>query len=192
MKMICLKYYTGLLLLLILATSCKKVIDLDLRNQTGELVIEGNFTNAIETQVVKLSRNVPFTSNNNYPAVTRAYVTMDNHHGRIVTFNEGPAGYYSIDSLGGILGRTYTLSVVVGGKTYTADSTMPQEAVVLDSIAARPNIFDSGKGKKTITVYFQDPGEIANQYRFVLFVNHVQVNSIFTFNDEFVNGKYVS
>ena len=141
--MIRLKYYTGLLLLLIAASSCKKVIDIDLRNQSGQLVIEGNFTDVIDTQVVKLSRNVPFTSTNTYPPVTGASVTMDNHHGRIVTFNEGPAGYYSVFPLGGTLGRTYTLSVVVDGKTYKADSTMPDE-VALDSIAARPNIFDSG------------------------------------------------
>ena len=189
--MIHLKYYTGLFLLLILATSCKKVIDLDLRNQSGELVIEGNFTDVIDTQVVKLSRNVPFTSTNTYPPVTGASVTMDNHHGRIVTFTEGPAGFYSVSPLGGTLGRTYTLSVVVAGKTYKADSTMPDE-VALDSIAARPSIFDAGKGKKTITVYFQDPGDTTNQYRFVLWVNHVQVKTVFAFNDEFVNGKYVS
>src|ERR1700744_6554734 len=125
MKMICLKYYTGLLLLLILATSCKKVIDIDLRNQTGELVIEANYTNVIGPQVVTLSRNVPFTSTNTYPPVTGATVTMENHHGTITTFTEGPAGYYSVNPLGGIYGRTYTLSVVVDGKTYTADSTMP-------------------------------------------------------------------
>jgi hypothetical protein len=191
MKMICLKYYTGLLIVLMLATSCKKVIDLDLRNQSGELVIEANFTNVIDTQVVKLSRNVPFTATNTYPPVTGASVTMDNHHGRIITFTEGPAGFYSVSPLGGTYGRTYTLSVAAGGKTYTADSTMP-EVVALDSISAKPSIFDSGKGQKTVTAYFQDPGEAVNQYRFVMYVNHVQVKTIFTFNDEFVNGKYVS
>jgi hypothetical protein len=191
MKMISLKYFTGLLLLFILATSCKKVIDIDLRNQSGELVIEGNFTDVIDTQVVKLSRNVPFTGTNTYPPVTGASVTMDNHHGRITTFTEGPAGFYSVSPLGGIPGRTYTLSVVVDGKTYTADSTMPQ-VVAMDSITARPSIFDNGKGQKVITVYFRDPPGVANQYRFVLFVNHVQVKDVFAYDDEFVNGKYVS
>src|SRR6201996_9654460 len=148
MKIINLKYYTALLLLALIITSCQKVIQLDLGNESGKLVIEANFTDVVSTQSVKLSRNVPFTSTNTYPPVTGAKVTMDNHHGRIVTFNEGPAGYYSVFPLGGTLGRTYTLSVVVDGKTYKADSTMPDE-VVLDSIAARPSIFDSGKGKKT-------------------------------------------
>jgi hypothetical protein len=192
MKIITLKYYIGVFIIILAATGCRKVIDLNLGNHTGELVIEANFTYENGTQVVKLSRNVPFTNTNTYPAVTGATVTMDNHHGRIIQFNEGPAGYYSVDQLGGTLGRTYTMTVVVGGKTYTADSTMPQKEVQLDSITSRGSIFDNKKGQKLITVYFQDPPKVANQYRFVMFVNHVQVKTVFAFNDDFSDGKYVN
>lgn len=191
MKIINLKYYTALLLLALIATSCQKVIKLDLGNQSGQLVIEANFTDQVSTQVVKLSRNVPFTSTNTYPPVTGATVTMDNHHGRIITFNETSPGYYSIDSIGGIYGRTYTMSVVTGGTTYNADSTMPQ-LVVLDSIASATNIFSNKDNTRMISVYFQDPAGIPNYYRFILWVNGVQVKSVFAFDDQFFDGKYVN
>lgn len=191
MNIATLKYFTGLLLLLLLATSCRKVIDLNLGNHTGELVIEGNFTNEVGTQVVKLSRNVPFTNTNTYPAVTGATVILDNHHGRLIPFVEGPAGTYTVTQLGGILGRTYTLNVTVDGKTYTANSTMPG-FVGLDSITSARNFLNKNDSQRMVTVYFKDPVLDTNQYRFVMKVNHVQVKGIFAFNDEFLNGKYVN
>jgi hypothetical protein len=191
MRIINLKYYTALLLILLIAASCRKVINLDLGNNTGQLVIEGNITNEAGTQYVTLSRNVPFTSTNTYPAVTGATVIFDNNNGKRVQLTEGPAGTYAINNAYGTAGRTYTLSVAADGKTYTANSTMP-EVVVLDSISSKSSIFDASKNKRQITVFFQDPPDISNQYRFILFVNKVQAKSIFAFDDEFINGKYVN
>ena len=193
MKLINLKYYVSTVVIALTMASCTKVIDLKLGDKTGELVIEANFTYEHGTQVVKLSRNVPFTSANTYPAVTGATVTMDNHHGRILQFTERTPGYYAVDSIGGTLGRTYTMSVTTAdGKTYTADSTMPTQEVPLDSVSSKSNIFDGSKGKKTITIYFDDPAGIKNQYRFVLYVNNVQVKNVFAYNDDFIDGKSVS
>jgi hypothetical protein len=87
-------------------------------------------------------------------------------------------------------GETYSLAVTTGGKTYTAKSTMPA-VVTLDSISAKPDIFNASKGQRIITVHFQDPGNIPNQYRFIMYVNGVQVKSVFAFDDEFIDGKYV-
>lgn len=186
-----LKYFAGLLLILFFSTSCRKVINLDLGNHTGQLVIEGNITNVVGTQYVKISRNVPFTNTNDYPAVTGATVILDNNNGRRVQLTEGPAGTYSINNAFATTGRTYTLSVTTDGKTYTASSTIPA-IVPLDSIAAKGSLFNSSKGRKTITVFFKDPSKIPNQYRFVMNVNSVQVNSVFAFNDDFTDGKYIN
>ena len=190
MKLTRLKYYTAALLL-IMVVSCKKVIQLDLGNDSGKLVIEGNITNDPGAQIVKLSRNVPFTSTNTYPPVTGATVTMDNNNGRVAQLKEGPAGTYVLDTAYATAGRTYTLSVTVDGKTYKASSTTP-EAVAMDSIASANNILDTKDNKRMITVYFNDPPNVRNQYRFVMYVNHVQVKTIFAFDDEFIDGKHVT
>ena len=184
-----LKYFLVFAAIAALA-SCKKVIDLNLGNVSNQLVIEGNITNIPGPQYVTLSRNVPFTSPNVYPAVTGATVTIADNRGNQYPMTEGPAGTYSIPNAFGFGSRTYTLTVNADGKTYTAKSTMPG-TVVLDSITDKPNYFNAGSGRKVITVHFQDPAGIANQYRFIMHVNSVQVNSIFAFDDEFIDGKHV-
>jgi hypothetical protein len=191
MKRNSLKYFICIPVILLVFSSCKKVIQLDLGNHTGELVIESNITNVYGPQYVKLSRNVPFTNTNIYPAVTGAVVSINDDNGRQYQLTEGPAGTYSVNQVNGVTGRTYTLSVTTGGKTYIAKSTMPQ-VVALDSITSKDSFFDASKGRKMITVYFQDPPNVPNQYRFVMYVNGVQVKTIFSFSDEFIDGKYVT
>jgi len=185
------KYYFIVLLSVFMFSSCKKVINLDLGNVSGELVIEGNITNVPGAQSVTLSRNVPFTTTNVYPAVTGATVFIKDDKGHQYPLTEGPLGTYSIATAAGVSGNNYTLSVITGGKTYTASSTMPG-ALQLDSISAKPNYFDASSGEKVITVHFQDTPGTPNQYRFVMYVNKVQVKSIFAFDDEFIDGKYVN
>jgi len=191
MKLMRLKYYTGLLLIAAMALSCKKVIKLDLGNDSGKLVIEGNITDKFGKQYVKLSRNVPFTGTNTYPPVTGALITIDNNQGGIAQFKEGPAGTYVLDSAYATAGRTYTLSVTTGDKTYKANSTLP-DYVLMDSIATSNNILDKSDNKRMMTVYFNDPAGVKNQYRFLMFVNSKQVNNIFAFDDQFIDGKHVT
>ena len=188
--MIKLKYYSCLLFILLTAASCRKVIDLKLDNNSGQLVIEANITDIPGRQFVRISRNVPFTDPNTYPPVTGATVILDNNHGNRYPLKEDANGLYYLDNAYGTYGRTYTLNVLVDGKTYLASSTMPQ-VVTLDSIASKSSYIGNAD-KRLITVFFKDPGEVVNQYRFVMYVNHVQVNSIFAFNDDFINGKYVN
>jgi len=191
MKRTSLKYFICIPVILLAFASCKKIIQLDLGNRTGELVIEANLTNVYGPQYVKLSRNVPFTNTNTYPAVTGAAVSISDGLGHHYDLTEGPAGTYSIDQVNGVAGVTYTLSVTTGGQTYTAKSTMPQ-MVALDSITSKASLFDASKGRKMITIYFQDPPKVANQYRVVMLVNGVQVKNVFSFSDEFIDGKYVT
>jgi hypothetical protein len=190
MKAINFKYYTFLLVISLLACSCQKVINLELRDETGQLVIEGNFTDERGAQYVKLSRNVPFTNTNTYPAVSGATVTIDNNNGRHFQLTEGPEGTYFVNPATGVAGRNYTLTVVAGGKTYTASSIMPAK-VKLDSITFKENFFDSSNKKRLVTVHFVDPVNQPNYYRFVLYVNKVQVKTIFAFDDQFIDGRHV-
>jgi len=169
--------------------SCKRDINLKLNNNTGLLVIEGNITNIREPQYIKLSENVPFTSSNTYPPVTGATVTVTDNTGNVYHFNEGPAGTYTIINMEGISGNTYTMNVLTNGKNYTAVSTMP-DVVNLDSITSAGSQFGKGN-QRQISVHYLDPPGEANQYRFIVYVNSVQVDDIFATNDQFTNGRNV-
>jgi Domain of unknown function (DUF4249) len=183
---------TALYLFSLLAfVSCTKVIDLKLGNNTGELVIEGNITNTAGPQVIKLSTNVPFSNTNTYPPVAGAMVSVSDQAGSTYPFTEGPPGTYSNSQLTGIPGNTYTMTVTANGKTYTATSVMPG-VVNLDSLTSKNEVIQTSDHKKVVTVYYQDPTGAANQYRFVLYVNNVQANDIYAFNDQFNDGRYVS
>jgi len=181
----------AILIIAAVAQSCNKVIDLNLGNDSGKLVIEANITNVGGPQYVTLTRNVPFTSTNIYPPVTGATVGVSDDKGNNYPFTEISPGVYSNALLSGAAGSAYTMTVTTGGAIYKATSIMPK-AVVLDSITSKTNDFDPKKHRREITVHFQDPAGVANQYRFLLYVNNKQVNAIFAINDDFTDGRYVN
>jgi hypothetical protein len=171
--------------------SCTKVIDLNLGDVAGKLVIEGNLTNISGTQIIKLSQNVAFTNTNVYPPVTGASVVVKDSKGNSFNFIEGPPGTYAATPVGGRPGTTYTMTVITNGKTYTASSQMPV-FISLDSITSKPNEFNNGSNRREITAHYADRAGIANQYRFVLSVNGAQVKGVFAFNDAFSDGKLIN
>ncbi|SDT40080.1 protein of unknown function [Mucilaginibacter mallensis] len=176
-------------ILLIVATSCQKVIDLKLDNAAPQLVIEGNLTDQFGPQYVIITKSVSFTSDNIFPPVTDAEVTIADSLGYKHKLGQSNPGVYSIYPFGGIPGHTYTLTVQTGGKIYTAKSTMPYP-VNLDTLTTKTDVL-SNKDLRTVTVDYQDPAKIANQYRFILYINGQQAGAIFTNDDSFTNGRYV-
>jgi len=184
------RLYISALLFILVAGSCNKVIDLKLGDQTGKLVIEGKINNTQHSiQTIKISRNVPFSSSNVYPPVTGASVTISDGFGSL-QFLEGPDGTYSASRVFGSPGRTYTMTVLTDGKTYTASSTMPPH-VAFDSITVSTSVFKSSKNRREISVHFRDPVGVPNQYNFIMYVNSVQVRNIFAYNDDFTDGRNV-
>ncbi len=176
--------------LIAMIASCQKVISLKLDNSAPQLVIEGNLTDVYGIQYVVITKSVPFTSTNTFPRVTGASVSItDDSTGYVFKFHEDTTGVYSYYPMVGLAGRKYIMTVKTGGQVYTASSTMPQ-LVNLDSITAKISSFGNSD-LRTITVNYQDPASIANQYRFVLNVNHKPSGTIFAFDDSFTNGRYV-
>lgn len=176
-------------IILLFASACQKVIDLKLDNAAPQLVIEGNLTDQDGAQIVTISKSVSFSATNSFPAVSGATVTISDSTGFPNKLIETAPGVYVISPYQGVYGRTYTLTVKVNGTTYTASSTMPMP-VQLDSLSAKSD--DIGKKNlRTIVVNYQDPPNVANQYRFVLTINKTQVNTVFTNDDNFTDGRYV-
>lgn len=186
-----LKQYIILLLFVPVISACTRVIDLKLDSDTGRMVIEANITNVKGVQTVKLSQNVSLSNTNTYPAVSGANVSIRDNAGNTYNFSETTtAGTYTVNAVAGTVGNVYNLTVASGGKVYTAASTMPV-AIKLDSVTDKNTVLNANKGRKQITAHFQDPLGLGNQYRFVFYVNGVQINREFAFNDDFTDGNYV-
>jgi hypothetical protein len=182
------------LLLVIVLSACTRVIQPELGDDAGQLDIEANITNGDSAQVIYLRNNVAFSADNNYPPVTGAAVTVLDGRGDRYDFSETQPGRYVSPAFAGTAGVDYTLQATVHGQAYTATSTMPI-AVRMDSLTDknRPlNRHQDGRDQKVISVYYQDPPGVANQYRFIEWVNGVQVKSVFTYDDQLTDGRYVT
>lgn len=184
------RYRLALLIILAISwASCKKVIDLKLSSTAPQLVIEGNITDELGPQPVFLTLSAPLDSPNKYQPVRGATVKMINQDGHEITLIERAPGAYYSTSFAGAYNRTYQLRVNANGKNYVAASTMPKK-VLIDSIALSVQTIGTN-AQKTVIVFYRDPPNEANYYRFILYVNGVQVKRVFTRDDQFNDGHLV-
>ncbi|AZB32221.1 DUF4249 domain-containing protein [Chryseobacterium bernardetii] len=167
--------------------SCQKEIDLDLADQSGNIVIEGNVTDVQGPYTVKITKSVGFAQPNQYPAVTGAQVILSDNTGQTETLQYTGSGEYITSTFQGIPGRTYTLKVLAEGKQYNAQSTMPQ-AVELEGLAQ--DSFKIGdKTTYTLLPIFTDPAELGNRYLFSFTINDLSKKYISVLSDNLNNGQ---
>jgi len=182
------KYFVFLLIFFSLL-GCKKVIDVNLKNADSQTVITGEINNLPGPYKVTVCKSVDFTSDNNFPPVSGAVVTISGN-GVTETLDEKEPGNYFTKDIVGKPGESYTLKVSVDGKTYTATSEMPNP-VRLDSLS-----FVLGRSNNIYPVAnFQDPAGIDNYYQFIEFVNGKKFgngrgNSVF--DDRLSDGRYIT
>lgn len=168
---------------------CKKVIDINLNNADPQIVIQGEINNVQGPYHVFISQSVNFTSDNSFPPVSGAFVTIRSN-GLIDTLSEKKPGDYITHLFTGIPGYTYQLYVETEGKIYTSASTMPQP-VNIDSIT----FVEGQKNNLYAVVNFQDPPGISNFYQFKEYVDDVAFkngrgNSVF--EDRLSDGRYIN
>lgn len=140
--------------------ACEMPIEIDLNSSDPKMVIVGSISDVSGGHTVKITRTVNFDESNEFPTVSGALVTIGDDAGNTETLTETSPGIYSITSLQGVPGRTYTLEVTVEGRTYKAISTMPMP-VEIDSVTV-------GRGQDIpieASVTFRDPAGIENYYR---------------------------
>lgn len=172
-----------------LFAACQKIIKIDLKSVTPQLVIEGYVSDLYGTEVT-LSKTVDFYADNNFPPVRNAKVVLtDLTRNRKDSLKETSPGVYTLGRKG-IPGNTYQLYVNIDGDAYTATSTMPLP-IHPDSITfARRTIWDLHI-INTI-VHFQDPASKDNYYLFREFIYKNRKGKNYSFSDRLSDGKYIS
>lgn len=179
-------------LLLVLFSACEDVIDIDLKDVEPQIVIEGTVTDQPGSCTVKISKTGDYFELSTFPAVSGAVVKITDDAGNSEILQETETGIYMSDSLQGIPGRTYTLTVIAEGKDYTATSIMPQ-ALQLDSLSYK---YQSGGGLGQdekegymLHCHFTDPAGIENYCRFKVYKNDKLVKGFFLYRDKFTDGN---
>lgn len=172
-----------------LLSSCEKVIDLELKKADPVIVIEASISNQYENHFVKISKTIPFDQLSTFNGLKGAQVTLSSSTGLNQVFAEIGPGIYRSPRFNGTPGVTYTLRVQAEGKVYSANSTMPYP-VVPDSIGFKTLSF-FGESNVYPTVFYKDPPNIQNQYRYILKINGKAQGDI-VFEDRFNDGNSVS
>ncbi|GAB6011738.1 DUF4249 domain-containing protein [Viscerimonas tarda] len=172
---------------LMLFSSCKKEIELDLRSVESHLTIEGTIP-FDSLAKVSLTKTKDFFSDNSYSPVTGAIVTLSDDAGNTDILSLKPSGLYESEVITGVEGRTYHLRVELDGKAYTATSTMPY-AVPIDSVSM---FYVPAFGEAFPTVHFIDPKGIDNYYRYIFHINGKKMPGVDVSSDEDRDGKMIS
>ncbi len=177
--------FLSILSLLFLA-SCEKDIDLDLDDQSGKIVIEGNITDGTGPYLIKITKSVPYDSPHPYTAIENAQVVVSDNMGQTETLTYAGDGYYVTNTFTTQPGRTYMLKVIAEGQQYSAQSTMPQpvsfEGLDQDSFLV------AGETTYTLLPLFTDPPALGNRYLFIYSVNNGSERYFAEFSDNVNNG----
>jgi hypothetical protein len=123
-----------------LVLSCTKRIEIEPTPGEEVAVIQAFLFNDSVAKVV-VTKNTAFLSSTKPPRSASAVITLSDNVGNSesLTYNPTDETYYG-STIIGVVGRTYTLSVLVEGKQYTAVSVLP-ELYKADSIVP---YFDPG------------------------------------------------
>jgi hypothetical protein len=174
-------------LVLLLATSCEKVVDLDLKEAAPRLMIEGNLVDDGQPCTVLVTRSTSYTNTNTYPAVSGAVITLSDDAGGLETLAAtSTPGQYKGLAIKGVSGRRYTLRVEVEGGTYVAASTLPA-VVPFMGLHAEKSTF--GGDDIQLVPEFQDPAGVPNYYLFRQYRAGRLNKIVFVQDDEFTDGK---
>ncbi|MCL6102502.1 MAG: DUF4249 domain-containing protein [Bacteroidetes bacterium] len=167
-------------------SSCEKIVDLDYKNNESRIIIEGNITNQAGPYFVKITKSISLADTGSYPTIDDAEVSISDDAGNSEILTPQGNGIYSTNSLKGVEGRTYTLTVKSDERTYTAQSTIPLR-VPFNSIKVE-EVTLGGDTEYNLVPVYTDPVETGNNYRFVLSVNNKLIKQHLVLNDDVRNG----
>ena len=177
------------------ASSCEKVIQLELNDSDPVVVVEGDITTEAGPYTIKLTRSKNYFEDNAFPALTGANVTVTDDQGGSEVLTEIQPGIYELSSMTGTPGRTYSLTVEENGNEYSASAKM-QNMVEIDTLLQEYQdgslpFVDSGY---YVNMSYQDPVE-TNYYQVRVYRNgeiYDRTINHDTYEDAQFNGNAVS
>ena len=183
------KYLALFCLMLLVFNSCRKVIDVNIKNVEKKYVVEAVVTDQLDSSRVLISQTKNVSENNDFPGISGAVVTVTDNAGVVTSFTEDSAGYYYAHSFKGAIGKTYALRININGEIFIASSAMPP-IVSMDTLYITDEIL-FGENRKLANTTYQDPPGKGNCYRYVQYINGKKGKTIFANNDDYTDGKYV-
>lgn len=202
------KIFYAVIVLLLLSNSCETPISITLPHSENVKVIEGWIEND-QYPIVVVSNSMSYYSTIDIDAIlssvdTTAIVrisddmgnmeqlqrkhSLEHIFGALGLLRQNPLVYVG-EQIKGVPGHTYTLYVESKGEIYTSQTTIPLHTVQVDSFGLQTLFNDT---MATLRIYFSDPAESFDCYRFFLKLKGIDIiySQIFsgTFDDLTFNG----
>lgn len=159
------------------------------------IVIEGRITNLDSVATVVVSRSVDATDSADCEFIDNAFVILRDNQGNSDTLVNVGRGVYQSDSIRGVIGNSYLLTVVVDGENYNSSiERMPPRAAV-DSVVVEYRdsytIFDTIG--YYVSVYSKPNSDSMQYYRIEIEQNGELLNdglSLWLYEDSHLSGVY--
>jgi hypothetical protein len=163
---------------LLALSACERVVSVRLNEGEKRLVVQARIervrNNVTGSQAIRLSQTNAYFDPSAPPPATGASVQVTDDQGTVVSFAESPPGVYTTSALVGVVGRTYTLSIVLQGQRYEATEQLLPVAPI-DTLYFGPPEQDFGGEGLRATIDFREPGGVDNWYLWEQFVNGKRV-----------------
>jgi hypothetical protein len=177
---------------LFIATSCEKVIELELNDAEKKIVVEAVLKDNLGDNKILLSYTSAVYTDQNFNKISGATVSVTDKDGTVYTFPEDPIipGYYHNPSFTVLPDNDYTLNVNIDGEIITSTCHSYAKPSV-DSIIWYPSPFTPPSADTIYMVeYFSvDNVNEVNHYRLRIWLNSVEQTEFYYIgNDDFING----
>lgn len=179
-------------ILILIFSSCEKVIDIDLNSASPKVVIEGVINNNAGPYKVSLTKTTDYFNPQDYPLISGAEVIINDNLGNTETLTEISAGKYETSTIQGIPGRKYTLQVKIDGELFTSTSEMPITTLI-DSITSTEMPFmnphgDNSNPQYRISCYFKDSIGVNEFFRIIAYKNKEKIRQFYLLDDKITDG----
>ncbi len=183
------------LALIIIATSCTKVIDVDLNDTDPKIVVDGyvKYDPVSDSQIasVKISKTANYFDSSIPQTITNATLSVINGNGKEIplTYSEGYG--FSANIQQEDHSSSWKLKGVIESSDVEAITTIPKH-VKIDSINAYKLDFGPPKKGFTPVAFFTDIAGESNYYRLKISINNIEYNDLFYTGDDTQDGDQIT
>lgn len=180
--------------LIALATSCQKVIDVDLNDSNQNIVLEANYTGEDSTVRVRVTLTSSYFDSEPSPEINAAAVTITDGNGVTTVVPSVGNGNYELTNYVPSYGSDYTITVSYDGQTYMATCNMPVPVSLEPITYLYFDGFFGGNGGYAPFLNYYDPAGVENFYQIVVSRNGMtydRIDEIQTQDDALTDGNYI-
>jgi len=177
--------------ILVLFSSCQKIVNIDLNSSAPKYVIEGVITDSTGPFHVQLTRSGSYFNQPILPPVSDAVIIISDDKGNTDTLKEKQAGLYFTSKISGIPGYNYSLKVITDNNQFEASTSMKSH-VNIDSLSVEKTQGTGGKLRLRVMCHFHDPANEKNYYRIKFYTNGKSNSDNYRlYDDQYTNGEKI-